>query len=189
MSRFFCVMSDRGVINDNIISNSTTYSSYELNQLLTTLAGNIFGCYFKEYPPNIRIDSQDIFETPNSDNSVMWVLREGVKMTEEVDYIVADSMHIKFLQPVKPKYSVSIFVSGKKEILINGKTNIAPALYTQKEPAALWKVEHKLGFKYPRVVLVDSNDMAIQADIYYRDENNCEINFTTECSGKCICSI
>lgn len=193
MSRFFSLSaSDSGLIDDNNASPITTYSSYEINKLLNSLNNNLTNCATKEYPPGVRTDYQDTFETPFSSNAIIfWVLREGVKMAPDVDYVVVDSNTIKFKRPVSPNYSVTILVIGRGATgtTPNSTPNNSSVIFTQSEESLQWNVIHNLGFKYPNVILVDSEDNKVEGNIKYIDSSNCIITFDTPCSGKCICSI
>lgn len=196
MSRFFSVLNSMVVANaidDKNVSTVTSYSSYEVNKLISDLSKNI-PCYgLKEYPANSsdRADPQDTFETPDSTDAVLiWVLREGVKMTLGIDYVAVDNTHIKFNEEVLPKYTVSILVIGGNPLDSGSNNNInGKFTYYQETPSLSWNINHRLSYKYPNVLLVDNSDNKVEADISYIDEDNCTINFDIPFAGKCICSV
>lgn len=200
MSKFFSVLNNvsggEGQIDDVNISTDSTYSSFEINKLLNDLASMLIGCAFLEYPADIRTSPQKIFETPNSSHkSAMWVLREGVKMTEGIDYTVTDDTHIEFTEDVSEKYTVSILFIGKGAASsstgtggIISTTSPVPTVFLQNTPTNSWQVNHKAGFKYPKLTVVDENDNEINdlVNIQYIDENNCIITSEIPFMGKCI---
>lgn len=204
MSRFYCVMNNATgstQIDDLNISPETTYSSYQIHQLFNDLLGVLVGYAFLEYPSDIRASPQALFETPDSSKGVMWVLREGVKMTKDKDYTVVDSTHIKFVESVPTKYTVSIFLIGGKNNNIppslekgettdpnGGNTTSNPTVYNQVTTTTSWVVSHNKGFQYPNLTVVDEDDNDIKAsvNIYYNDENNLTISSEIPFKGKCI---
>lgn len=198
MSRFFSLLNSTNIANtidDDNISTVTSYSSYKITDLFNNMSSSTLKCGFKEYSPNSsdRSSPQQIFETPNSYGAVlMWVLREGVKMTLNNDYVLLDNTHIKFNTEVSPKYTVSILVissnisnsSNGNSMDLNNKY-----IYYQASPSKCWHVNHNLGFQYPNILLVDDLNNKVEADIQYIDDNNCVVNFDMDTTGKCICSV
>lgn len=59
------------------------------------------------------------------------------------------------------------------------KTNV----FVQNVPALIWNVNHNLG-KYPSVSVVNINNVLMYGNTTYIDENNLEIEFSAEFSGK-----
>lgn len=198
MSRFFSVLNSgsggSSQIDDENPSTDSTYSSFQINKLLNDLASMLIGYAFLEYPSDIRASPQKTFETPNSSKGVMWVLREGVKMTKDVDYIITDDTHIEFVEDVSEIYTVSIFVIGSDAVTSSGTGGIIPSnplvpiIFVQSTPTTSWSINHQGGFKYPRLIVVDDLDNQITdcVSIQYVDDNNCIISSEIPFRGKCI---
>lgn len=191
MSRFFKLsntpIDGSSLINDGSISTQTTYSSYEIIELIN----KYIAPQFKEYPSDIRASPQKEFETPDSSKGIeMWVFREGVKMSKNVDYTVLDNTHISFLEDVSEKYSVTVLVFG------GGNTSTSPiptnteepSIYVQSTPVNTWSINHKKGFQYPRLDVVDNSNDRITENviIHYEDDNNLTISSEIPFMGKCI---
>lgn len=195
ISKFFSVLNaynGKSQINDESISTESTYSSFEINKLLNDIAGMLMGCNFLEYAPDIRASPQKVFETPNSNGAIMWVLREGVKMSLGIDYNIKDDTHIDFVEEVSEKYTVSILVIGKTnntgtgEIIPNNSS--VPVVFLQSTPTTSWNLKHDRGFKYPRLAVLDDQDNLVTdcVLIKYVDDNNLTISTDVPFQGKCI---
>lgn len=193
MSKFFKMSNTpidaSSLINDGGISTQTTYSSYEINEMIN----KYLAPQFKEYPSDIRASPQKEFETPDSSKGIeMWVLREGVKMSKGIDYTILDNTHISFMQDVSEKYSVTILVFG------GGNTSAGPgptptnteepSIYVQSTPTTNWSINHKKGLQYPKLEIVDNSNHRItdSVDIHYEDSDNLTINSEIPFMGKCI---
>lgn len=196
MSKFFILsntVSD-STIDDSTISTDSTYSSYYINQLLNDLASKVLGCNFVEYPADIRASPQKQFETPDyNDGDIMWILREGVKMVKDIDYIVIDSTHIEFIESVAEKYTISILVFSKNGGILaqmqgHVSSSTTPLIFVQSTPTLLWKVNHESGFQYPRIEIIDNQDDLITdcVQIHYDDVDNLTVTSEIPFQGKCI---
>jgi hypothetical protein len=60
-------------------------------------------------------------------------------------------------------------------------------VHTQAVPAAVWLVNHNLGF-FPNVTVVDSAESKVVGDVEYSDSNNLIISFSGAFSGKAYIS-
>ena len=56
-------------------------------------------------------------------------------------------------------------------------------VFVQSTPALVWTINHNLN-KYPSVSVVNINNVLMYGDITYIDENNLQITFSAEFSGK-----
>ena len=56
-------------------------------------------------------------------------------------------------------------------------------VFTQGVPAATWNITHNLG-KFPSVSVVNNNDVVINGEVTYIDNNNIQINFSAGFAGK-----
>ncbi|AWI04146.1 hypothetical protein [Clostridium drakei] len=192
MSRFFKMsntpLDGSAVIDDGNISTQTTYSSYEINELIN----KYLAPQFKEYPSDIRASPQKIFETPDSSKGIeMWVLREGVKMSKNADYTVLDNTHISFVEDVSEKYSVTILVFGGGNTSGGTTPTLSsdePSIYVQSTPIITWSINHKKNFQYPKLDIVDNSNHRItdSVDIHYEDSDNLTISSEISFMGKCI---
>ena len=190
MSRFFKMSNTpidaSSLINDRDISTQTTYSSYEINELIN----KYLAPQFVEYPSDVRTTPQTEFVTPDSSKGEMWVLREGVKMCKGIDYTVLDDTHIHFTSDVPEKYTVTILVFG------GGNTTPSPtptnpeepSIYVQSTPVNTWSINHKKKFQYPKLEVIDSSNNRVTSSvtIHYDDEDNCTITTTSLFTGKCV---
>ncbi|MFL0197262.1 hypothetical protein ACJDU8_17105 [Clostridium sp. WILCCON 0269] len=182
-------------IDDTSSSTQSTYSSFHIDGLLNTvkslvndLVNEVSGTEIMEYPESSpdRASPQQIFNTPDSTQGILWVFREGVKMTEGVDYTKTSNTTISFTKEVLPTYSVTILKLGSNTLNTPGSSG--PFVYTQVSPLISWEVKHNLKCQYPRVLVVDNEDNEINCGIYYRDIDSCIVSFDIPFTGKCICS-
>ena len=56
-------------------------------------------------------------------------------------------------------------------------------VFTQGVPATVWNIQHNLG-KFPSVSVVNNNDIVINGEVTYIDNNNVQLNFSAGFSGK-----
>jgi len=56
-------------------------------------------------------------------------------------------------------------------------------IFTQAAPAAVWNILHNLG-KFPSVTVINNNDIVINGEITYIDNNNVQLNFSAGFTGK-----
>jgi len=143
----------------------------------------------KEYPAGVRTEPQQVFETPNSNNALMIVLREGVRMALGDDYTIVDDYHISFVAEVPETLNVFILTlkAGASGVSSIPSTEY---VYTQSTESTTWLVEHNLGNQYPSVTVVDDLDNILSpTNIQYQDLNSCVVTFGTATKGRCICRL
>ena len=56
-------------------------------------------------------------------------------------------------------------------------------VFTQGAPATVWNIQHNLG-KFPSVSVVNNNDLLMNGEITYIDNNNITCNFSAAFAGK-----
>ena len=56
-------------------------------------------------------------------------------------------------------------------------------VFDQAAPATVWNIQHNLG-KFPSVSVVNNNDIVINGEVTYIDNNNVQLNFSAGFSGK-----
>jgi len=56
-------------------------------------------------------------------------------------------------------------------------------IFTQAVPATTWNITHNLG-KFPSVSVINSNNVVINGEVTYIDNNNIQANFSAGFSGK-----
>ena len=56
-------------------------------------------------------------------------------------------------------------------------------IFTQGAPATVWNILHNLG-KFPSVSVINNNDIVINGEITYIDNNNVQLNFSAGFTGK-----
>ena len=56
-------------------------------------------------------------------------------------------------------------------------------IFTQAVPATTWNITHNLG-KFPSVSVINSNNVVINGEVTYTDNNNIQANFSAGFSGK-----
>ena len=56
-------------------------------------------------------------------------------------------------------------------------------VFEQAAPATVWNIQHNLG-KFPSVSVVNNNDIVINGEVTYIDNNNVQLNFSAGFSGK-----
>ena len=56
-------------------------------------------------------------------------------------------------------------------------------IFTQGVAATTWNIQHNLG-KFPSVSVVNNNDIVINGEVTYIDNNNVQLNFSAGFSGK-----
>ena len=56
-------------------------------------------------------------------------------------------------------------------------------VFTQGVPATTWNIQHNLG-KFPSVSVVNNNDLLMNGEITYIDNNNITCNFSAAFAGK-----
>ena len=55
--------------------------------------------------------------------------------------------------------------------------------FTQGVPATTWNIQHNLG-KFPSVSVINNNNIVINGEVTYIDNNNVQLNFSAGFSGK-----
>ena len=55
--------------------------------------------------------------------------------------------------------------------------------FVQAAPATVWNIPHNLG-KFPSVTVINNNDIVINGEITYIDNNNVQLNFSAGFTGK-----
>ena len=56
-------------------------------------------------------------------------------------------------------------------------------IFTQGIPATTWNIQHNLG-KFPSVSVINNNNVIINGEVTYIDNNNVQLNFSAGFSGK-----
>ncbi len=56
-------------------------------------------------------------------------------------------------------------------------------VFTQGIPATTWNIQHNLG-KFPSVSVINNNDVVINGEVTYIDNNNVQLNFSDGFTGK-----
>ena len=56
-------------------------------------------------------------------------------------------------------------------------------VFTQGVPATTWNIQHNLG-KFPSVSVINNNNVIINGEVTYIDNNNVQLNFSAGFSGK-----
>ena len=56
-------------------------------------------------------------------------------------------------------------------------------VFTQGVPATTWNIQHNLG-KFPSVSVINNNNIVINGEVTYIDNNNVQLNFSAGFSGK-----
>jgi len=56
-------------------------------------------------------------------------------------------------------------------------------VFTQGTPATTWNIQHNLG-KFPSVSVINNNDVVINGEVTYIDNNNVQLNFSAGFTGK-----
>ena len=56
-------------------------------------------------------------------------------------------------------------------------------VFTQAAPATVWNILHNLG-KFPSVSVINNNDIVINGEVTYIDNNNVQLNFSAGFTGK-----
>ncbi len=56
-------------------------------------------------------------------------------------------------------------------------------VFTQGVPATIWNIQHNLG-KFPSVSVINNNNIVINGEVTYIDNNNVQLNFSAGFSGK-----
>jgi hypothetical protein len=56
-------------------------------------------------------------------------------------------------------------------------------VFTQGVPATVWNIQHNLG-KFPSVSVINNNNIVINGEVTYIDNNNVQLNFSAGFSGK-----
>ena len=56
-------------------------------------------------------------------------------------------------------------------------------IFTQGAPATVWNILHNLG-KFPSVSVINNNDIVINGEVTYIDNNNVQLNFSAGFTGK-----
>ena len=56
-------------------------------------------------------------------------------------------------------------------------------VFDQAAPATVWNIQHNLG-KFPSVSVVNNNNIVINGEVTYIDNNNVQLNFSAGFSGK-----
>jgi hypothetical protein len=56
-------------------------------------------------------------------------------------------------------------------------------VFTQGIPATTWNIQHNLG-KFPSVSVINNNDVVINGEVTYIDNNNVQLNFSAGFTGK-----
>jgi hypothetical protein len=56
-------------------------------------------------------------------------------------------------------------------------------VFTQGIPATTWNIQHNLG-KFPSVSVINNNNVIINGEVTYIDNNNVQLNFSAGFSGK-----
>ena len=56
-------------------------------------------------------------------------------------------------------------------------------IFTQGVPATTWNIQHNLG-KFPSVSVINNNNIVINGEVTYIDNNNVQLNFSAGFTGK-----
>ena len=56
-------------------------------------------------------------------------------------------------------------------------------IFTQGVPATVWNIQHNLG-KFPSVSVINNNNIVINGEVTYIDNNNVQLNFSAGFTGK-----
>ena len=56
-------------------------------------------------------------------------------------------------------------------------------IFTQGVPATTWNIQHNLG-KFPSVSVINNNNVVINGEVIYIDNNNVQLNFSAGFTGK-----
>ena len=56
-------------------------------------------------------------------------------------------------------------------------------VFTQGVPATVWNIQHNLG-KFPSVSVINNNNIVINGEVTYIDNNNVQLNFSAGFTGK-----
>ena len=56
-------------------------------------------------------------------------------------------------------------------------------IFTQGVPATTWNIQHDLG-KFPSVSVINNNNVIINGEVTYIDNNNVQLNFSAGFTGK-----
>ena len=79
------------------------------------------------------------------------------------------------------------FIAGEnitiEDNVISAQSSDAHFVFEQGIPSTVWSITHNLN-KFPAVVVVDSAGQTVLCGVSYIDENNLQINFNGEFSGK-----